>query len=62
MAAADDGALEASFAAYLEENRIGEILRSLMTALSVERPDNVLDFLHEQTLQLQNIPDEDIEW
>ena len=55
--------LESGFTAYLEEKHIGDILRALFTAISVDRPADVLAYMQEQTAVLQTMePDEEIEW
>ena len=59
----DEGLLSNGFAEYLEEKHISDVLRALFTAISVERPDDVLGFLCEQTAVLQTFdPEEEIEW
>jgi hypothetical protein len=54
---------EPGFSAYLEEHRIGDVLRALMVAISVDRPDDVPRYLLMQIDALAALENnEDIEW
>ena len=53
---------QANYRRYLQEHRVPEMFESLIASLMLERPVDMVDYLHTQVQAIQNIGIENIDW